>query len=385
MQNVAADKGVDILSRERIAAAFEAATLPQRNVSNLRNSLSVDLGTVRFVENKPVDFQAVEAIMEPSRRLNHFTNFGPVTAALEKVLHHLWRLSEDRVVIAASSATTALYALVGVHSAKLGRPLRLAASSFGFMSTNIGTLTNSILVDCDETGMLNLEALDEAILGQVDALLVTNIFGNFRSMERYKAFCERHGKILLVDNATGFSGVNRAEDFDEIISFHHTKAWGVGEGGVAVLNRDDATLFRSLLNFGTGAPEWLWMYANNAKISDFASALILERLERIPEWSRQYDEQLQRIMSLGDQCGLRPLIDGHRDQLHAHVPFQSPHSISADRVNGSSLPMRKYYRPLGPNTPTASDIFDRNICVPAHLQMSALSDDAILTALQEFL
>ncbi|WP_432448881.1 DegT/DnrJ/EryC1/StrS family aminotransferase [Aliiroseovarius marinus] len=372
-------------TRAEVSAAFDKAGIVQRDADTLEGFALPRPNDVKFIEHKPLEFDHVERLIEPARVSNHFTNFGPVTTQLENALHALWGLPEDRVVIAASSATTALFALVGVHSHRLGRPLRIAASSFGFMSSNIGPISETILVDCDDRGMLDLEALDAALLDQVDALLVTNIFGNFRSFSEYRAFCAEHGKILLLDNATGFWGVDRREPIDEIVSFHHTKPWGMGEGGIAVLDQEDAELFRILMNFGVGAADWLRAYANNAKVSDFNSAFHLERLERMPEWSRLYQAQLQRISDIARACGYRPFLDGHRDQIHAHLPLEAPRPINMDKLNGTRLPLKKYYSPLTEQTPRAVDIFDHNICVPAHLGMIHISDEEIEMALKDLL
>ena len=69
------------------------------------------------------------------RQPTHWTNFGPVCRALERVLEHVWELPRERAVVMCSSGTAALYALSGLHAFRLGRPLRWVGSGYGFNCT----------------------------------------------------------------------------------------------------------------------------------------------------------------------------------------------------------------------------------------------------------
>lgn len=344
-----------------------------------------DTKPVAYVEEKQIDWQRVSQFLSLSERANRWTNFGPVSVVLERALEHVLRLPSGRAVVVASSGTAALFALAGLHAARSGRPLRWLVSAFGFFSTAVGPLADSVrILDCGRDGFLDLEAAGRLPEGSWDGMLVTNVFGLDRTLARYREFCRDRGKVLLIDNAAALFGCDRTEAGtpDEIISFHHTKPWGVGEGGCAIVPRSDAHLLRRLLDFGVGAPASLKPFAANGKISDIACATILERLERLPSWSHSYRSQYRRLTKLAVEAGLKLLAPPPGDALSPCVPALAPAPVSADALGGGPFIMRKYYRPLSPDAPKAADLYARIINIPAHPGMASLTCDSIVGRLK---
>ncbi len=334
-----------------------------------------------FVERKQVDWSRVRKLLALSEKANHWTNFGPVTAALERFLGRLLGLPEERCVVMCSSATTALHAVIGLHELKLGRKLRVVGCAYGFFSSNIGPLADIVLVDSDTEGMLSLEALAALDPDSYDAVLVTNLFGLRADLSDYRAFCRARGKTLIVDGATAIAGVDRSapDGDDEVISFHHTKPWGVGEGGCAIIAREDADIVRGFLNFGVNLPRSAARCATNGKISDYASALIIDRLERMPVWSFYYRAQQHRLSRLGASRGLALLSGNNPDAIVAHVALLAPAPVAAEPLLEQPVVLRKYYRPLGDgDCPVAQRLYAHIVNVPAHSGMQVLSDEAAL-------
>ena len=334
---------------------------------------------VRFVEAKPFDAGRLTAILEDSILMNHWTNGGPTAARLEAMVHRRLGISESRCVVVASSATAALLAMAGVFAHRLGRPVRWIGSSFGFFSGRIGPLAGSIdFVDCGADGSLDLECVEGRPANAWDGLLVTNVFGSAPDLARYSEYCRSRGKLLLADNAMAFLGFDRSslDTPDEIISFHHTKPWGFGEGGCAVLPRPYAELFRHLLNFGHQAPTSLAAFAGNGKMSDLAAAAVIARLEAEDEWAPLYRTQWQRIADLGIRSGLSLLNRPAPGAVPGFVAFEAPGSIAGRLIAGRGVPMAKYYPPLS-ETARAHDLYDRNVCVACHPGMAFLPDAAI--------
>lgn len=343
---------------------------------------------VSFIERKQVDWTRVRKVLALSEKSNHWANFGPVTAALEGFLAHLLGLPENRCVVMCSSATTALFSVVGLNELKLGRPLRVVASAYGFFSSNIGPLEGVQLIDSDEQGMLDVDALAELDEDSYDAVLVTNLFGLHPDPEPYRGFCRAHGKILILDGATAIGGVDRsaADGEDEVISFHHTKPWGVGEGGCAIVAREDADKIRSFINFGVGLPRTVARWATNGKISDYASALILDRLERLPVWSSHYRAQHERFGQLASSLGIARLRGANVEVISAHLGLLADAPFGMDRVSALPVPCRKYYRPLGEGSfPKAQHLYARMVNVPTHSGMDAVADDTAIAALSALL
>ncbi len=340
---------------------------------------------VEFVERKEPDWARVQAWLTRSREVNRWANGGPVARALEQTVAELLRLPEDRAVVATASATAAMFALAGAHSYRAGRPLRWVVSAFGFFTTAIGPLHAAAIVDCDRGGLLDhrqaLAALDPRAY---DGVIVTNPFGLRPDWRGFAAFCRERDKILLYDNAHALLGCDRrtVPAPEEVVSFHHTKPWGMGEGGCAIVSRRLEGVVRSLINFGVGLDERARPFAANGKLSDLAAAFVLDRLEDLPAWSRLYRRQEARIVALAAELGLRPLapLNPHP---RASAVLVAERPIALRDLDSGCFVARKYYRPLAAEAATAHWLYDRILNVPCHPGMAALADAEIASALEQ--
>jgi len=365
----------------------EIAGLPERR-SGLGNFDRPDLaarGRVRFVEDKRIDWQRVEEILELSRRANHWTNFGPVSQALERVLEHALRLPPERAVVACASASAGLTALAGLHAVKLGRPLRWLVSAYTFAVQRTGAFADALVVDCNDAGLIDLTAVKRLRKDAWDGMVLTNVFGTLADTERFEKFCRKRGKSLIIDSAAALLGRDRKAPGlpAEAISFHHTKPWGVGEGGCVIVDRADADLVRSALNFGFKGPDLLRKFSGNGKISEFACALILDRLERLPSWSHFYCGQRLRILRSCRGAGLELLCGLPDDAIAGSVPMLARRPISASDLADRPFDMGKYYPPLDRRSHNAQRIFTHIVNVPCHAGMAAMSSDIIQSTLQD--
>lgn len=350
-----------------------------------RPTLPLDLpdvhaNRVRFVEAKRPDWNRIEEISALSARDNQWANFGPTAAALERELERTLDLPASRAVVVASSATAATFALAGLAAERLGRPVRWAASAFGFMSTAAGPLAGTRFVDCDADGMIDLAALDKLPPSSWDGLIVTNLFGLHADLGRYVDFATARGKALLVDGAVAFTGVDRRRaNADEVVSLHHTKPPGFGEGGFAIVARADAARVRAMLNFGVGADEVARPFFANGKMSEIAAAAILDRLERLPTWSGLYRAQHARLLYLARYAGLEPLASHPDGAIAGNIPIL----LRAPWQEGDLPPVRfetrRYYRPLSSDAPVAADLYSRMINIPCHPGMAAIRTEEMLS------
>jgi dTDP-4-amino-4,6-dideoxygalactose transaminase len=205
-------------------------------------------------------------------------------------------------------------------------------------------------------------------------------------LHAHRNFCRANNKVLLVDNATAPIAYERNYDEapDEIVSFHHTKPWGMGEGGCAVVAREDADVIRGFLNFGVGLPSAAAAYATNGKISDFSSALILDRLERYPIWAGYYRAQYARILGLAREVGLREFRAVNGEQVYAHLPLLAPMPRRVEDLRDGPFPVRKYYRPLTDHgVPVASSLYEHIVNIPTHSGMAAVPGNVIEEALRK--
>lgn len=342
-------------------------TTPARDkaVATARNDPK---GRPRFIENKNVDHSVIQDLLAHSAKANQWSNFGPLSSRLEARIAELLDLPDALCVVACCNATVALHALVDMQEVLLGRRLRWVTSSFGFYSSCDGVLRDAVIVDSDADGMLDLDLLNP---DDFDGLIVTNIFGRYQELERYTRFAEAHQKILVVDSAMGFQmGGHLA---NSCISLHHTKPWGFGEGGCAIVNRAQASLFREMISFGHSSPDSkINRLAVNGKISEVACAYLLMRLEETPKFRDDYRREYHRIASIGVGMGLN-LLGGKAEHpgIPGNVPFLLPTVVKVDP--DPVVPARKYYFPLS-NTPVAADIYRRIVNVACHSEMSEFSN-----------
>lgn len=345
---------------------------------------STDTRLIEFIERKEPNWERVKAWLSRSRDANRWANGGPVSRALEGAIAEVVDLPEARSVVVCSSATAALFALVGAHTYRAGRRLRWVVSASGFFSTGIGPLHEAIVVDCDRGGLLDRQALGTLDSQSYDGVIVTNPFGLHPDWRSFVKLCHDRDKILLYDNAHALFGCDRSQPGapDEVVSFHHTKPWGMGEGGCAIVSRELEPVVRSMINFGVGLDRRARPLSFNGKVSDLACAFILDRLHTQPVWSDLYHLQEERITALGAEIGLQTLAPLNRyPRNSAALVCERP--VSRGDLQGRKLPILKYYQPLAPDATTARWLYDRILNVPCHPGMAAIPAGEIISTLEE--
>jgi dTDP-4-amino-4,6-dideoxygalactose transaminase len=340
---------------------------------------------IAFIENKTFDAGAISRILQISQRAAQWANFGPVSRLLERCVANYLQMSDERAVVMCASGTAALFAIAAAHEVEAGRRLRWAVSSYGFLCTHLGPFSDAVILDCDDQGLLSFDALATLDRDTCDGVLLTNTFGLHNDLSRHLALCRERNMRIIVDNAAvldGFPRCGPGRAVDEIVSFHQTKPWGMGEGGCAIVSRESASIVRSIINFGVDLPSLPRGLAANAKISDLACAAILNRLVTAPRWRPLYRDQARRIAAVAIGCGFtlmgRPDFDA---VVPPHVPLLAPREIPPRSLENRWCVLQKYYKPLAP-TKNAAGLYSRIVNVPCHPGMTTLSDDELKTALQ---
>ena len=324
-----------------------------------------------YIEEKAISWANIQEILRISAHNNHWTNLDQVTEILQAEIAQRTNLHGGLQVIACSSGTSALHTLVNMHSFIKGRILRWAVSSYGFSCTQQGPLQNATIVDCDQEGMLDLDLLNKI---EFDGIVVTNIFGS-NNLKKYHDYCKEHNKVFIGDSALALDNHHYA---NEIISLHHTKPWGMGEGGVAIIEKNRLEKFKSLTNSGLltdGSHFW----ASNCKMSDLAAAFVIHRLRTMS--SQSHREQFSRIARIAGAVGYKVLGQRDRTDTPASVPLLAPCPLW--NLENPYVKLQKYYRPLD-NSPVANDIYSRMVNFPCHPGIEPMPNEdvtSVLTAL----
>lgn len=351
-----------------------------------------------FIENKIYDHRRMTELLSLSVAANHHANGGPVTALLERAVERVAGLPHHRRVVAVSSGTAALHLACGMRAREgtEARGLRWVASAMNFFSCAIGPLAGTRILDCAPNGRFDLEALRALPLSAYDGVIYTNVFGQQSDWDAVADFCRSNGKHFVVDNATGLLDRPASAQVAgraplEAISAHHTKPWGVGEGGFVICDRAEEGCIRDLANFAARLHPSANPQAGNYKMSDLAAAAILDRLERMFYWARFYRWQERRMKSLVIDAGLNvtpfPGVAQVRSP-RAHTAFLAAHAVDPAFAPGP-LTIRKYYRPLRGGqaeqapTPNAEQLYSRIFCLSNAPEMRLVENQEIISQIRD--
>ena len=381
-------------SPELIEISLDAGVARPASCGEMGTPMPTINDQIPFLENKPYDHQRISELLTLSLMHNHHANGGPVVRLLEQVVHRLLNSPQNRRVIAVNSGTSALHLAAGLAAYRANKPnFRWITSAFNFYSCNVGPLAGATILDCDETGQLDLEKLRNVPLDSYDGVIFTNVFTQNSNWKQAYDYCQTNKKAFIVDNATGL--LDRPDPQTgilaiEAISCHHTKPWGVGEAGLILCDAEDEESLRHLSNFGVQLPGSPHYFASNYKLSDLAAAALIDRLERMNHWGKFYAWQGRRMHSLIIDAALPvqawpgssiPVISPR-----AHTPFLCDHPVDIFSAAGRMV-LRKYYRPLrqsdgqGEPTPYADDIFSRCFSISNQPAMRLIPNNEIINQL----
>jgi dTDP-4-amino-4,6-dideoxygalactose transaminase len=338
---------------------------------------------IKFVEAKSLDITHVANLLEICAERNHWANRGPLYAMLAERYADHFDLEADRAVTPCANGGIALEAMSRLLGQRAGRPLRWIGSAFSFQNLGRGHFADMTFVDCTAQGLLDLDQVRALPQDGFDGLIVVNPFGLFNDFSAYFDYARASGKALLIDNAAGVN--DRIPEWPwQAFSLHHTKPYGMGEGGLAVTPADAAEDFYALLDYGTlpGRPsDWL----NNGKLSDIACAFLVDRLDKIDNWSPAYHEQAERVHGIAQSFGLTPIrpfgmtapATSWAFTAEAEIPLRCIHTAR-------HLHFAKYYKPLR-KLSMAQGLFDRLINIPTHRDVGRLGDAALREDLDRIL
>ncbi len=339
---------------------------------------------VKFVENKRLDMALVTQLLSECATQNHWANFGPLYHRLADEFAQHMQLSSDVAVIPCANAGLGLELLARSLAVQAGAPrLRWVGPSLSFKNLGRGYFAQMTLLDCDDSGLLDLDALRQLPLDSYDGFIVINPFGMCRDFSSFIKFAQATGKKLLIDNAAGLD--RTVPDWPwQVFSLHQTKPYGVGEGGLALVPRAFEDTLCNLMNYAE-APEDPAQWLNNCKISDIACAFHLARLRRVASWEDRYREQRHRIAHLFARADVYPLFDPDNAPLTTSLPMLLPGPANDAMSHAPSLiPISRQYAPLVPQR-RADALYARLINFPSHPDMAQLSDDEILSNIDQLL
>lgn len=344
---------------------------------------------INWVPEKSIYEKSVTRLLSASIESNQFTNGGPNVARLEKYIAEILKINTDhKSVVCVCNGSSAIQVLCSAIEYVEGAK-KWATQSFTFPPSAQSSLKDCVILDIDNGGGLDLQKVPTDIEG----IIVTNIFGNVVDISKYVDYADKNDIFLVFDNAatplTSYKGKNCCEyGHGCIISFHHTKPIGFGEGGAIIIDKKYERAVRRLINFGLDNehPEVEWHpKASNHKMSDISAVYILQYLENIDAiveiHKSLYSYMTSKLTDLGG-VELYP-------SFGSGIPFVSCFSLLFDdyddekrkRLLEGGVFCRKYYKPLKP-TPKSMELYESILCIPCTKDMTLEDVDRICEILK---
>lgn len=338
--------------------------------------IPIQNNSIEWLARKYPNWNQIQKIMSECEKTNKYTNGGPVGSMLEDFLREKLQIDDSKAIIVVNNGTTAIHAVVTGISLFHQKEHQYVTQSYTFPSSNQGPLKNSIIVDIDENGGLDLEKIPVGV--EFDGIIVTNILGNVCDIDTYVEYARTHNKILLFDNAatshTFYKGQNSCMyGTASIISFHHTKPIGFGEGGCIIVDRMYEKHVRITLNFGIdnnlGEMATYSPSASNYKMSDIDATFILSYL--IDNFNKIVSRHKEIYDMFKNSCPIGfKLFPNFSDG----TPMCSTICLLAEKdFDNTQIPFltRKYYKPLDKmNCPIAVNFYRRVVCIPCHTDLT---------------
>ena len=326
---------------------------------------------INYVQKKSIREDNVKRLLKKSFDMNQFTNNGPVKKDLERLIHSKLGLSEEKVVVCLSNGTTACHALMFLYQKKLGKKLKWIVPSFTFPTPVISGFSSKIVDISEETFTVDIE---DPSIKSADGIIITNLFGTCNSIEEWEEYCKSSGKILIFDNASSpmtMLGDSNICDFGDASfgSLHHTKYLGFGEGGFAVVEKEDYETLNSIANFGFTSQRIHSKLSSNYKMSEVSAAYCYDQIENYN--IKKHVEVQEAVLKALQGAGIGIFNVGNKKAKYVlgNLPllFKYPVDISSFRNLG--VEANKYYRPLA-STKNAKNLFSKIINLPLNEGMT---------------
>lgn len=349
------------------------------------------MSNINWLPKKSPNFENISKILIDSEKINQYTNGGPMVKKLETFFHEKLCVDDDRCVIAVTNAALGIHILAAAIDTMIGKKRQYITSDFTFPCSAQSYLIDSKIIDIDADGGPNLNMIDE----DGEGLIVTNLFGHIVNIQKYVDFCAKREWPLIFDNAcasyTWYENKNCVNYGDGcIISLHHTKPIGFGEGGLVILKKKYELYARQLLNFGfnivNNVVQWN-KYGLNAKMSDISASFIYDYINTnfdtiitknkiLYEYFISKIQDLKGVRLLSNYSDITPFVNCLPLIFDKCITGEHLYSLNLSGINA-----RKYYTPLIGLT-NSKYLFDHILCLPIHIDMEICHIDKYIDILK---
>ena len=217
-----------------------------------------------------------------------------------------------------------------------------------------------VFVDVDEdTGLINLDAVEKAITGKTKAIIPVHIYGQMVDMKRLRDICAPHN-IQIVEDAAHAIEAERdgikpgAEGVTATFSFHVAKNITAGTGGALITNdeklADRARILRRDGVRNVGSARYMEELGHKYLAADFQAALLRSQLRRIDDqWSERqahYNRYADALTTMG--VPFNRVLPNSRHAYHMIVIWVDPAKRDEirDKLYDDGIQTSIHYNPV---------------------------------------
>ncbi len=314
-----------------------------------------------------------------SRKRGTFSNFGPLH---EHLADELARTTTGGEVLPVVSGTAAIEVALRVSGLKPGA--RVLLPDFTHSGTLIAVVRagmQPVLARVDvETWTLDLAEVQSAhARGLIDGAVVVSPFGYYVDFEAWEQLSVSDGFPIVYDLAGGFGNFPLLRN-PACYSFHATKNFGIGEGGMIIFNDPDQhDAARRLINFDTLPTRDIGsLDGSNQKVCEIVCAYllaglqqphmgrVLARIEAKRTLLRFYAEMLEVTVPPGDKWPSLVVVGG----LPAQVLEEASDRLGATFKRYYPLLSRMVALSEVPRISTSDTVMESCCALPCDVDMN---------------
>jgi dTDP-4-amino-4,6-dideoxygalactose transaminase len=340
---------------------------------------------IKWVNHKNINIENINIKINDCIKTRHITNNGMNVRQLQENIKNIFKLNINKEVLMVCNGAMGINALIGGYNIFYKKKLRWVVQAFTFPCSVQGMLMDSIVMDIDNNMGPSLEQLEKR-KDEYDGIVVTNCFGCSSNILLYEKFCKDNNKILIFDNAassmTFYNNTNHLNYGNGcMVSCHHTKPIGFGEGGFIVFDKEYLDSMKKSICFGFTDTDRMHydVNASNYKMSEIACIYLSDYLNNVETIYNHHTELIEYFIMILNKNNIKyiKLFDSYAEynnSLLACIPIIFESKELADEKYKlfieNKIEAKKYYFPLDFNCINSVDLFNRIICLPLNIDIN---------------
>jgi dTDP-4-amino-4,6-dideoxygalactose transaminase len=345
---------------------------------------------ISWVGKKNINNNIINEKINKCIETKHFTNGGYNVCELQENIKKIFYLDENKEVLMVCNGAAGLNALIGGMNIYFNKKLRWLVQSFTFPCCQQGILSDSIVIDIDDNMGIDYKYLEKN-KDNYDGIVITNCFGCSTNIELYETFSKENNKILLFDNAASPMSYYKNKNHLNygngcMVSLHHTKPIGFGEGGFIVFDKSYLEAMKKSICFGYSDTDRLHydVNAGNYKMSEISCIYIVEYLKNLDNIFKHHTKMIKYFIEKTKDIKLFPTFGDYSLSLMATIPIIFPFDCDIKHFTENNIEAKKYYYPLE-NKEEAKNIFNKIICLPLNMEVGEAEIDRYIEIIKNIL